>query len=57
MWAVVLYVVLVVVLGGSDEGMKVMPSIGEQPWACMRRDAVWRFSLMCAGDGHRERTP
>ncbi len=48
-WAVVLYVVLVVVQGGSDEGMKVKPSIGEQPWACMRRDAAWCFSLMCAG--------
>ncbi len=49
MWAVVLYVVLIVVLGGLDEGMNVKPSIGEQPWACMQRDAAWRFSLMCAG--------
>ncbi len=48
-WVVLLYVVLVVVLGGSDEGMKVKPLIGEQPWACMQSDVAWHFSLMCAG--------
>jgi hypothetical protein len=48
-WATGVYVVLVEVLGGSDEGMRVKPSISEQPWACMWRDAAWHFSLMCAG--------
>ena len=42
-WVVVLYVVLVVVLGGLDEGMKVKPLIGIQPWACMQSDAAWCF--------------
>ncbi len=48
-WVVLLYVVLVVVLGGLDERMKVKPLIGEQPWACVQRDAAWCFSLMCVG--------
>jgi hypothetical protein len=43
------FYIVVVVLGGLDKGMKVKPLIGDQPLACMQRDAAWRFSLMCAG--------